>query len=121
QQRWDGWFADPVELPQAKQLVEDTREYLNYVPDAAEKTNKELLEITMAQDFQDLTGQVIKKMTDVIHGLEFELLQILLDSVPEDTARSEFQRRMDELKTDRGSQPSLLNGPQINADAADVV
>lgn len=121
QQRWDGWFAEPVELTDAKQLVEDTREYLGYVPDAAEKTNKELLEITMAQDFQDLTGQVIKRMTDVIHGLEFELLQILLDSVPEETARGEFQRRMDELKTESQAGASLLNGPQINAEAADVV
>lgn len=121
QQRWDGWFADPVELADAKQLVEDTREYLSYVPDAAGKTNSELLEITMAQDFQDLTGQVLKKMTDVIHGLEFELLQILLDNVPEDMVRAEFQRRMDELKSENNARPTLLNGPQINADAADVV
>lgn len=121
QQRWDGWFANPVELPEAKQLVEDTREYLTYVPDAAGKTNQELLEITMAQDFQDLTGQVLKKMTDVIHGLEFELLQILLDNVPEEMARAEFQRRMNELKAESHTRPSLLNGPQINADAADVV
>lgn len=121
QQRWDGWFANPVELPDAKQLVEETREYLSYVPDAAEKTNRELLEITMAQDFQDLTGQVLKRMTDVIHGLEFELLQILLDSVPEDMARSEFQRRMNELKAESDARPSLLNGPQVNTDAADVM
>lgn len=121
QARWDGWFANPVELPEAKQLVEDTREYLAYVPDAAESTNRELLEITMAQDFQDLTGQVLKKMTDVIHGLEFELLQILLDNVPEETARAEFQRRMNELKAEGNGAPSLLNGPQINPDAADVV
>ena len=54
----------------------------------------------MAQDFQDLTGQVIKKVTELAHGLEQQLVQLLLDFSPAD------------VKRDSGS--GLLNGPQIN-------
>src|SRR5690606_8929975 len=58
--RWDGWFETPDSMPQAKELVMDTRAFLAAVPLSARAVSKELLEITMAQDFQDLTGQVIK-------------------------------------------------------------
>lgn len=120
--RWQAWFDSPAELGEAKQLVEETRGYLQKVPDMTKDTGKELLEITMAQDFQDLTGQVIKKMMDVIHSLEFQLLQVVLDSVPDDDNREELQKRADELKTaeeQRGS--NFLNGPQIDPEGEDVM
>ena len=64
--RWDEWFENPIELGDARELVTDTRAFLTAVPEHTAFTNKQLLEIMMAQDFQDLTGQVIKRMMDVI-------------------------------------------------------
>jgi chemotaxis protein CheZ len=46
------------------------------------ETNAQLLEIMMAQDFQDLTGQVIKKVVDLAQGLEQQLLQVLIEAMP---------------------------------------
>ncbi|NKE66134.1 protein phosphatase CheZ [Ramlibacter sp. RBP-2] len=97
--RWSQWFADPHQLDTAHALVADTRAYLAQVPPTAAAINGQLLEITMAQDFQDLTGQVIKKLMDVISEVETELLRVLVDHAP------------------KGSLPqaeaSLQNGPQI--------
>jgi chemotaxis protein CheZ len=108
--RWDVWFANPVELDQARELVLDTRSYLAEVPTQVSATTAQLMEIMMAQDFQDLTGQVIKKMLDVIHDLEAELMQLLLDNVPvKNLAAASLKNKM-------------LNGPQImcgNFDAVD--
>lgn len=42
-----------------------------------------LSDIMMAQDFQDLSGQVIKKVVDIINRTEVQLVQLLLDSAPE--------------------------------------
>ena len=64
-QRWDDWFADPIDLADARELVTDTRQFLADVPAHTSFTNAQLLEIMMAQDFQDLTGQVIKRMMDL--------------------------------------------------------
>ena len=36
----------------------------------------------MAQDFQDLSGQVIKKVIDIITRTEMQLVQLLVDSAP---------------------------------------
>ncbi|MFP4061290.1 MAG: protein phosphatase CheZ [Halochromatium sp.] len=121
--RWADWFAEPKELPEARELVRETRTYLGDVPVKTEATNKELLEIMMAQDFQDLTGQVIKRMMEVIHEIESQLVQVLIDNVPEGQAREQMQRRADSSKQAgvSGRDESLLNGPQLDPHAADVV
>lgn len=120
--RWQAWFENPMELDQAKELVTETRSFLTEAPVLADDTNKELLEIMMAQDFQDLTGQVVKRMMEVIREMEFQLLQVLLDSVPEDQEREDLQRRTDEIKQAQGrNTTSLLNGPQISDAEPDVV
>lgn len=106
-QRWDVWFAAPVELDQARELVVDTRSYLSDVPQQAAATNTQLIEIMMAQDFQDLTGQVIKKMMDVIKDMETQLLQLLIDNAPPEK---------------RAEAPTgLLNGPQTRPGHVDAV
>ncbi|WP_110665485.1 protein phosphatase CheZ [Salinicola halophilus] len=113
-QRWGDWFAEPKALDEAKALVSDTRHYLKTVPDQTGATSAQLLEIMMAQDFQDLTGQVIKRMMDVIREIEQQLLQVLIDNAPEASERREGAK-------ENTSASSLLNGPQINPQATDVV
>lgn len=114
--RWSEWFREPVELGEAKELVTDTRAFLNAVPKLTQATNQQLLEIMMAQDFQDLTGQVIKKMMEVIQEVEHQLLQVLLDSVPDGKERDDMQRIIDEPVGG-----NLMNGPQVKEGGEDVV
>ncbi|QFT83451.1 chemotaxis regulator CheZ [Halomonas sp. THAF12] len=121
--RWAEWFAAPKELDEARELVKDTRGYLAEVPQTTQATHKELLEIMMAQDFQDLTGQVIKKMMDVIREIEHQLVQVLIDSVPPGE-RESMQRRADdqrEAEARKRDEDGLLNGPQMKPEAEDVV
>ncbi len=100
-QRWDDWFADPIDLADARELVTDTRQFLAVSPRP--------LEIMMAQDFQDLTGQVIKRMMDVIQEIERQLLMVLLENIPEQESRPKRENQ------------SLLNGPQVDTSKAGVV
>ncbi|MBZ9538270.1 MULTISPECIES: protein phosphatase CheZ [Modicisalibacter] len=114
--RWADWFAEPKELDEAKALVQDTRAYLGDVPTQTKATNAELFEIMMAQDFQDLTGQVIKRMMDMIREIENQLVQVLLDNVPDSQDRQELRRSMENER-----EASLLNGPQVKPEGEDVV
>ncbi|RAT11975.1 MULTISPECIES: protein phosphatase CheZ [Lonsdalea] len=107
--RWDEWFENPIELADARELVTDTRSYLQEVPEHTSFTNAQLLEIMMAQDFQDLTGQVIKRMMDVVQEIEKQLLMVLLENMPE--KKAEPKRAGD----------GLLNGPQVDKTAAGIV
>jgi len=57
-ERWQQWFeTSALELPEARDLVRDTRQFLQEVPGRAQATQAKLLEIIMAQDFQDEIGQ----------------------------------------------------------------
>jgi len=91
----------------ASELVRDTRAFLDEVHTTAQTAQADVMEIILAQGFQDLTGQVIMKMIDMVGAIERELLQVLLENLP--------QERREEAE-------SLLNGPQINAaNTADVL
>jgi len=105
-ERWQSWFEAPIELDQARELVDATRGFLKEVPERTSATQAQLMEIMMAQDFQDLTGQVITKMMAVIGAIERELLQVLLDTVQPE--------RRQEAET-------LLNGPQVSTEGRDDI
>ena len=121
EKRWDEWFANPLELDQAKSLVRDTRSYLADVPTQTQATHAQLLDILMAQDFQDLTGQVIKKMIEVIQEIEHQLIQVLIDSTPEGSEQAAL-RRLAESEWESNVDPKkLLNGPQIKPTPGEAV
>lgn len=108
-QRWDKAFANQLSTAEFKQLAEETRGFLNgQLPEKTRATHAQLTEIMMAQDFQDLTGQVIKKIVALAQELEAGLMGVLLEVVPE-------TKRTEEVA-------NLMNGPVINAEGrTDVV
>lgn len=107
--RWDKLFANELGVGDFKVLAEETRTFLNeQLPQKTRGTHAQLTEIMMAQDFQDLTGQVIKKIVLLAQDLESGLMNVLIEVLPE-------TKRTDEVA-------SLMNGPVINAEGrTDVV
>ncbi len=82
--RWDDLFAGKMSVEEFKSLARDSKEFANVVMAATEAEKARLLDIMMAQDFQDLTGQLIKKVVAINKRVERELAQILLDNAPAD-------------------------------------
>lgn len=112
---WTRMNARELTFEEFKALLESTRGYLAGVPGKTDATNAQLTEIMMAQDFQDLTGQVIKKITDIVHRLESEMVQLLLDCIPP-------EKRTEAAAARKPEPTGLLNGPVIPPQAgADVV
>jgi len=101
-QRWDKMFANQLSVEEFKLLAADTRSYFSEAPPKLKITGDQLMEIILAQDFQDLTGQVIKKVVEVVQGMESQLLSVLIEAMP------------DERKA--AAPEGLLNGPVINAE-----
>jgi len=106
--QWDRLFKNELSIDDFKQLVGETRSFLGDASKHAKTTNDQLLEIMMAQDFQDLTGQVIKKIITMAQEMENQLLALLIESTS-----AEKKAEMDS---------GLLNGPVINTDGrTDIV
>jgi chemotaxis protein CheZ len=98
--RWDKMFANQLSVDEFKQLAADSRSYFHEAPAKLQATNAQLTEIMMAQDFQDLTGQVIKKVVELANNLEQQMLGILIEVMPEEK---------------KVANEGLMNGPVINA------
>jgi chemotaxis protein CheZ len=98
---WNGLLEAPDTTDaQWRELAETTIMRLDGTRGATVDTKAYLMDIMMAQDFQDLTGQVITKVTAIAQNLEQQLVQMLVDFAP-----AEVKREYDN---------GLLNGPQIN-------
>jgi len=90
-----------------REMAQRTISSMNESAAGAVATRSELMNIMMAQDFQDLTGQVIGRITGIAQNLEKQLVQVLIDFAP-----SEIKRELDN---------GLLNGPQIKPTGTEVV
>jgi chemotaxis protein CheZ len=113
--QWDKLLANQLSVDEFKALVEKTRTHLNETVTGSDQVSSKMLEIMMAQDFQDLTGQVIKKVLDMSKQMEAHLMDFLLMFSPQGTVV-----RHDAIKADDDA--SLLNGPVINPEGrTDVV
>ncbi len=82
--RWADLFSGKLSLDEFKALAGDSRQFATAVNEATEAEKARLLEIMMAQDFQDITGQLIKKVVKITQTVEAELAQLLRDSAPAD-------------------------------------
>jgi chemotaxis protein CheZ len=106
---WQKMFDKQMDVEQFKALVTQTHTFLNDVPKQTKAMNAYLMEIMMAQDFQDLTGQVIKKIMEVTQQIEQQMVDLLVENMPAANKGT--------IQTD-----GLLNGPVINAEGrTDVV
>jgi chemotaxis protein CheZ len=101
---WKRVYAGDMQVAEFKTLAGSTVDFLQRVPENAKATNAQLMEIVMAQDFQDLTGQVIKRINELAHHFEQQLLKLLIENTPEN-------------QRPPGSE-GLLNGPVVNPDRA---
>lgn len=97
--RWATVLERPSVKSEYNDAAKETMAFIQKTIDNSTVTKEQLLEIMMAQDFQDLTGQVIKKITELAQNLEKQLVQLLIDFSP--------------VPAKKEADSGLLNGPQI--------
>jgi len=110
-QRWQALVSNQLTVEDFEMLVQQTRDHLKMSSVKSEETAQNLRDIMMAQDFHDLTGQVLRKVTDMAQTLEMELVSLLVDSV------SPEARATIDIDTGEG----LMNGPVTNTNRSDIV
>ena len=96
--------ADPVKAVASGAVMN----FVHEVETSTKRIDDHLTDIMMAQDFHDLTGQVVAKVVTLANDLEDSLVKLLIQVVPEGV-----REQVD---------PSVLNGPVVNPDGrTDVV
>lgn len=105
---WALLFAGKLSIEEFKMLAANSRQFSVKVATATEAEKARLMDIMMAQDFQDITGQIIKKVVAISQRLEIELAQLLRDNAP-----AEFR----EKEKDKHKPVDLMAGPAVPASA----
>ena len=96
--------ADPVKAVASGAVMN----FVHEVETSTRRIDDHLTDIMMAQDFHDLTGQVVAKVVTLANDLEDSLVKLLIQVVPEGV-----REQVD---------PSVLNGPVVNPEGrTDVV
>lgn len=107
EERWGALFSGKLSIEEFKSLASDSKQFASFVNDATEKEKARLLEIMMAQDFQDITGQLIKKVVTITKTVEHELAELLRDNAPP-AVREKLVKA-----------PVLMQGPSVPQAALD--
>jgi chemotaxis protein CheZ len=114
--RWADLFAGKLSIDQFKALAGDSRGFAQAVSEATEAEKARLLEIMMAQDFQDITGQLIKKVVKITQTVENDLAQLLRDSAPPDVKEKLAQKQ---AVQEQEKPAELMSGPSVPTAALD--
>ena len=96
--------ADPVKAVASGAVMN----FVGDVESSTEKIDQALTDIMMAQDFHDLTGQVVAKVVGLASELEDSLVKLLVKAAPAETAHK--------------VESAVLNGPVVSCEGrTDVV
>ena len=97
-------IADPVKAVASGAVMN----FVGDVEGATSRIDAHLTDIMMAQDFHDLTGQVVAKVVALASDLEASLVKLLVQAAPPEQAHK--------------VEAALLHGPVVNGEGrADVV
>ncbi|MBU2710432.1 protein phosphatase CheZ [Zooshikella harenae] len=100
-----------------RELYHHIDEFLDTTEGKANTLYSNLNEIILAQDFQDLTGQVIKKVVDLVAEVEESLVHLVRMAGQLDTITG-IEHRFDTKEKDK----TVAEGPQMRAEErTDVV
>ena len=108
--QWAEFRDKGYSVGEFKELYERIAKFLEYSEQSAEYTQGALQEIMMAQDFQDLTGQVIQKVTKLVKEVEEHLLDLVVMASHVDQLAG-VVHEFDEKEAENNG-----HGPQMNTE-----
>ncbi|NUY56303.1 protein phosphatase [Salinivibrio sp. MA351] len=114
---WNSLMRGDIALDEFKPLCHSIEGLLTQVEGGATELHAHLTEILMAQDFQDLTGQVIRRVIELVQEVEQQLVEILtafgMDSAAIEAASA--------TQADDTTSKSAPEGPVIHPEERDDV
>jgi chemotaxis protein CheZ len=123
--RWNKFLRRELKPDEFRQLSKDIQGFLQLSQDASQQVQGNLSEIMMAQDYQDLTGQIIHKVAELVKDIESRLVSLVamagtLDSLTGVSHPDVVSESPVEPATDKFGNIAA-EGPQVNTTSDNVV
>ncbi|AIR90093.1 protein phosphatase CheZ [Pseudomonas cremoricolorata] len=119
---WQRFMRKEVSASEFRDLAKRVDGFLTHSAEGNRKVSGHLNDILLAQDYQDLTGQVIKRVTALVTEVESNLLKLVLMASQVDRfAGIEHDHQQLRDEKDHEKHPARGEGPQIHADKREDV
>lgn len=109
QQLWDKFLRREMDVAEFRALTQTLRGFLGNITDDANALHDNLSEVRMAQEYQDLTGQVIQRVVEIVQEVEEGLVEMIRVCGQSMHAGS------------KGAVPKRPEGPQIDPKKPNVL
>jgi chemotaxis protein CheZ len=110
QQQWEKFLRREMDVQEFRTLTQSLRRFLASIIADSGSLGRNLSEVLLAQEYQDITGQVIHRVIHVVQQVEDGLVEMV---------RVCGQRL--QPGADEDPKPCRLEGPQIDPQRPDVV
>jgi chemotaxis protein CheZ len=107
QAQWERFLRREMDVKEFRSLTHSLREFLGGIIADSSSLSRHLSEVLMAQEYQDITGQVIQRVIRVVQDVEDGLVEMV--------------RVVGSRAQPAPPVASRLDGPQINPTGPDVV
>ena len=112
---WEGLMKRNLELGEFKALCHSIDDFFKYSKGNTVELRDKLTEILMAQEFQDLTGQIINKVIALVQEIETKLVLILKVRAQPSPPVSEDKKQQKNITAegpilDASSRTDVVNG-----------
>ncbi|MBA1200863.1 protein phosphatase CheZ [Pseudomonas capeferrum] len=119
---WQRFMRREVAASEFRELAKRVDSFLTRSEQGNRQVAGQLNDILLAQDYQDLTGQVIKRVTQLVTNVESNLLKLMLMASQVDRfAGIEHDHQQLRAEKDEEKYPTRGEGPQIHADKREDV
>jgi len=102
-EEWAKFTRREMDAEEFRQMSKRIEGFLESVEGDAKHLNKGLSDVMMAQDFQDLTGQIIRQVIELVQDLEEGLVSVIKNS-----------GRMGATVEETKDMDIVAEGPQVN-------
>lgn len=121
-EEWGRFMRREIGADAFRELAKRIELFLARSQRDTEQLSSHMNDILLAQDYQDLTGQVIKRVTQLVTEVEHNLVKLVLMASDVDRfAGIQHDREAMVVEKEKLKDPSRGEGPQINADKRDDV
>ena len=111
--RWTKLMNNEIDLKEFKNLCVDIDNLLVTTGKETQTIHSLMTDVLMAQDFQDLTGQVIRKVIDLVREVEDSLINMLTAfGISSDNSQGKAKPKVGD---------NLVEGPIVNTEDRDDV
>ena len=119
---WQRFMRREVAADEFRELARRVDGFLTRSEQGNREVAAHLNDILLAQDYQDLTGQVIKRVTTLVTEVESNLLKLVLMASQVDRFAG-IQHDHEQLRAEKDEEkhPARGEGPQIHADKREDV